>query len=61
MTDQLGAAMTPAIATTLVIGLGFAGWLLFGALLLAAGLAVTPVARWAQSTRPAVTLAEAAS
>jgi MFS family permease len=52
LTDQLGAALTPVIATTVVIRFGLPGWLAFGALLLGAGLAVTPVARWAQRTRP---------
>jgi MFS family permease len=53
MTDQLGAALTPVIATFVVIRLGLPGWLLFGAVLLAAGVAVSPVARWGQRTRPA--------
>jgi type IV secretory pathway TrbD component len=51
-TDQLGAALTPVIATAVVLGLGLPGWLLFGVVLLAAGLAVPPTARWAQRTRP---------
>lgn len=52
MTDQLGAALTPVIATAVVVGLGLPGWLLFGVVLLGAGLAVPPTARWAQRTRP---------
>ncbi|MFS8097183.1 MFS transporter [Lentzea alba] len=51
MTDQLAAAVTPLAATVLIIGIGWPGWLVFGALMLAAG-AVAPIAEgWASRTR----------
>lgn len=53
MSTQLGAMVTPVAATTLIIGLGWPGWLVFAAALLAAGLAAPAVARWAERTRPA--------
>jgi hypothetical protein len=34
-----------------VVSTGAAGWLVFGALMLAAGAATVPAARWAQATR----------
>ncbi|MFT7839331.1 MFS transporter [Saccharothrix sp. BKS2] len=52
MSTQLGSVITPVAATTLVIGFGWPGWLVFAVVLLAAGLAAPAVARWAQSTRP---------
>jgi MFS family permease len=50
MSTQLGSTVTPFAATVLIIGLGRPGWLVFGVVLLAAGLAAPNVARWAQST-----------
>lgn len=51
MSTQLGTMVTPVAATTLVIGVGWAGWLVFAAVLLAAGLSAIPVSEWAQRTR----------
>lgn len=42
----------PLLLTALLIGWGTAGWLLLGALVLAASYALGPVARWATGTRP---------
>lgn len=42
-------AAAPALLSLLCIDWGRVGWILFGAILLAAGLAVEPMARWAQS------------
>lgn len=52
MGQQVANVAAPAVLTTVVIGWGWPGWLLFGLLFLAAGLAVPPVARWAQRSRP---------
>lgn len=52
MSTQLGSMITPVAATTLIIGFGWPGWLVFAAVMLAAGLAAPSVARWAQSSRP---------
>lgn len=52
MTVKLSSTVTPAATTILIIGLGWAGWAIFAAALLAAGLAAPPVARWAARTRP---------
>lgn len=51
MSTQLGAMVTPALVTVLVIDLGRPGWLLLGAALAAAGLLSPLAARWAQRTR----------
>lgn len=51
MTDQLASAVTPLIATVLIIGIGWPGWLVFGALMLAAGMAAPTAASWALRTR----------
>jgi MFS family permease len=50
----LGAAfaVAPAVLGALCLGLGQAGWLLFGGLLTVAGMATVPVVRWAIRTRP---------
>ena len=53
MATRLAETVTPAITAVLIIGLGLPGWLLFGALLLAAGLATPAAARWAERTRTA--------
>ncbi|WP_052850171.1 MFS transporter [Streptomyces avicenniae] len=51
MSTQLGTVVTPALATALIAGLGWPGWLAFSALLLAAGAAAPSVAAWAERTR----------
>ncbi|MGW5878731.1 MFS transporter [Nocardiopsis terrae] len=51
MSLQLGTVATPVLATSLVIGLGGAGWVVFALLFLAAGLASPAVARWGERTR----------
>lgn len=43
----------PLLLTALIIGLGTPGWLILGGLFLAAALAMGPVVRWAEATRPA--------
>ncbi|GGR27476.1 MFS transporter [Streptomyces roseolus] len=43
----------PLVVTSLLIGVGAAGWLLLGAAFALAGAATGPVARWAARTRPA--------
>ena len=47
MTSQLGTALTPAIATSVVIGFGSAGWIAVGLLMALAGAAVPRVVRGA--------------
>lgn len=42
----------PLLLTALLVGMGPVGWLLLGALFLAASYALGPVARWAAATRP---------
>lgn len=51
MSTQLGSMVTPVAATTLIIGFGWPGWLVFAVVLLAAGLAAPAVARWAEGSR----------
>jgi MFS family permease len=51
MTVKLGTMLTPVVATTLVIGKGWPGWLVFAVVLMAAGMAAPPAARWAEYTR----------
>ncbi|MFF1614655.1 MFS transporter [Amycolatopsis sp. NPDC058278] len=46
-------AVGPVLLSTVVIGGGFAGWLLLGAVFAAAGWAMGPAVRWAAATRPA--------
>lgn len=50
---QAAEVVAPVLLTTVVIGWGWPGWLLVGALFLLAGLAVPPAARWAARTRSA--------
>ncbi|WP_405659906.1 MFS transporter [Streptomyces sp. NBC_01166] len=45
MTSQLGSALTPVAATSIVIGFGAMGWLAFGLLMALAGAAVPSVVR----------------
>ncbi|WP_327327651.1 MFS transporter [Streptomyces sp. NBC_01210] len=40
----------PLLLTTLIVGWGVPGWLLLGALFLAAGLAMGPAVRWAEKS-----------
>ncbi|MFJ9522808.1 MFS transporter [Kitasatospora sp. NPDC101801] len=42
----------PVLITTVVITNGLLGWILLGALMLAAAVAMPPTVRWAQRTRP---------
>ncbi|MEU7026403.1 MFS transporter [Streptomyces sp. NPDC015232] len=51
MSTQLGSMVTPALATLLIVKLGWPAWVVFAALLLAAGLAAPAVASWAERTR----------
>ncbi|GGZ62647.1 MFS transporter [Streptomyces subrutilus] len=61
MSTQLGSVVTPALATVLIVRLGWPGWLVFAGLLLAAGLAAPAVAAWAERTRqPAPAVAQPA-
>ncbi|MFD9902658.1 MFS transporter [Streptomyces sp. NPDC059063] len=46
-----GQALAPAILTTVVLGLGTAGWLLLGAFFAAVGAAGPPIERWGTRTR----------
>lgn len=51
-TGQAVARMLgPLALTTLLLGLGAAGWLLLGVLFAAAGIAMGPAVRWAERTR----------
>ncbi|MFJ6940389.1 MFS transporter [Streptomyces sp. NPDC101132] len=47
-----GQALAPAILTTVVLGLGTAGWLLLAAFFAALGAAGPALARWGVRTRP---------
>ncbi|MEU7135982.1 MFS transporter [Streptomyces sp. NPDC046261] len=42
----------PLVLTGLLVGMGALGWVLLGALFLAASYALSPVTRWAARTRP---------
>jgi MFS family permease len=57
---DVGQAVAPAVLTTVVLGLGQAGWVLLGVFFLAIGLSGPPLAAWAERTRPAVSDTEAA-
>ena len=48
---SVARAVGPVLLSTVVIGWGLPGWLLLGAVFLAAGWAMGPAVRWAQSTR----------
>ncbi|WP_254896684.1 hypothetical protein [Amycolatopsis sp. Hca4] len=50
---SVARAVGPVLLGTVVIGGGFAGWLLLGAVFLVAGWAMGPAVRWAAATRPA--------
>jgi MFS family permease len=51
MSIQLGGMIAPLVGTVLILGGGWAGWLVFAAVLLTAGLAAPAAARWAEQTR----------
>ncbi|GAA3828329.1 MFS transporter [Sphaerisporangium flaviroseum] len=51
MGPQIARMLGPVLLTTLLLGVGIAGWLVLGGLFLAAGLLVAPVVRWAERTR----------
>lgn len=51
MTTHFGSVITPIATTTLIIGIGRAGWLVFAVVLLMAGMASPTVGRWALRTR----------
>ncbi|WP_338019443.1 hypothetical protein [Saccharothrix deserti] len=51
----------PLLPTTLVLGGGVVGWLLLGALFLAAALAMTPAVRWSQERRASLPTGKTAS
>ncbi|MFC7306521.1 MFS transporter [Streptomyces monticola] len=51
MGPQIARMLGPLLLTTLLLGLGTAGWLILGGLFLAAGLAVAPAVRWAERER----------
>ncbi|MEV3987626.1 MFS transporter [Streptomyces sp. NPDC049837] len=51
LVQRVGAAVTPLLATAVIVGWGWPGWLLFAGVLLAGGLATPAAARWAQRTR----------
>jgi MFS family permease len=53
MSIQLGGMIAPVLGTVLIIGFGWPGWLVFAAVLLAAGLAAPTVTRWAGRSRQA--------
>jgi hypothetical protein len=53
--------VAPAVLTALVVGWGPPGWFVLGSLFVVAGLATTPVARWALRTSPSGTLVRSAS
>ncbi|MDI6103320.1 hypothetical protein QLQ12_32400 [Actinoplanes sp. NEAU-A12] len=52
MSTQLGTMATPFLVLALITGAGRTGWLVLGAVLLAAGLCVPAVAGWAERNRP---------
>ncbi len=51
MSNNIGAMVTPVVATTLIIGAGWIGWLVFAVVLLGAGIAAPSVGKWALRTR----------
>jgi hypothetical protein len=50
---SVARAVGPLLLSTVVVGGGLPGWLLLGAVFLAAGWAMGPAVRWAAATRPA--------
>ncbi|MCQ4213655.1 MFS transporter [Streptomyces longispororuber] len=57
----LARTVGPLVLTALLITWGVPGWLVLGAVFLAAGAALGPVARWAEGARPAPTAARPAA
>jgi hypothetical protein len=51
LSQGIASSAGPALATSLCLGLGTIGWLVLGALLLAAGLVAPLTVRWAQRSR----------
>ncbi|HEX6355502.1 MFS transporter [Actinophytocola sp.] len=51
MSGNIGAMLTPVAATTLIVGAGWLGWLVFAVVLLGAGTAAPAVGKWALRTR----------
>ncbi|WP_425315302.1 hypothetical protein [Streptomyces viridochromogenes] len=47
----MARTLGPLVLTSLLVGWGTPGWLLLGALTLAASYAMGPTARWAAGTR----------
>lgn len=52
MSFSFASVVAPAILTTVVVGWGWPGWLLFGLVFAGAGFAVPPAVRWARRTAP---------
>ncbi|MEV5712523.1 MFS transporter [Amycolatopsis mediterranei] len=48
---SVARAVGPVVLSTVVVGGGFAGWLVLGAVFVAAGWAMGPAVRWAAATR----------
>ncbi|MGK3207291.1 MFS transporter [Amycolatopsis sp. MEPSY49] len=48
---SVARAVGPVLLSTVVVGWGLPGWLLLGAVFLAAGAAMDPAVRWAQAAR----------
>jgi MFS family permease len=51
MSGNIGTMLTPVAATTLIVGAGWLGWLVFAVVLLGAGTAAPAVGKWALRTR----------
>jgi hypothetical protein len=51
MSNNIGSMVTPVVATTLIIGVGWIGWLVFAVVLFGAGIAAPSVGKWALRTR----------
>ncbi|MEV6521181.1 MFS transporter [Longispora sp. NPDC051575] len=52
MSFAFASVVAPAILTTVVVGWGWPGWLLFGLVFAGAGAAVPAAVRWAQRSAP---------
>ncbi|MGW4476041.1 MFS transporter [Nonomuraea sp. NPDC004354] len=51
---QLGTVLAPLAITTVLAALGGAGWIIWGAVFLAAAIVAQPLTRWAERTRKPV-------
>lgn len=51
---DVGQAVAPAVLTTVVLGLGQAGWVVLGVFFLGLGMAGPPLAGWAVRTRASI-------